>query len=412
MRNKLTYLVLATLWLAPAIRYRIQVGAVRLCADGASCYSSDSIPARARRVALSTRNHFGRTDHHTTRCARECWIAIVRPWGQDWEHNLSDLRDWAIPVLTYIVLISTIRRGWRKWALLFVLVGALSATVGIYQHFSDSFRPFATEGATYKLGYIIVDDPQQARASAALGFFEHPNSLAVYLVIALTVALGWLEEPGHRLMKFIALAGMFAALYWTYAKAEILVLALIFFLFWLGRWIASSRVYLIISSAALGLAAMIFWVAMNEFPASFGTFWWRVDLWHTALQTLADRPITLLFGNGDGLFAANAIWPQPHNLYFDLLLKYGLVSLIILFTIGFVLAKYGLFTYRQGWLRKSPMLRAAWIALLTFFVTGVVESAFIGIETRMIFLLAVACLIGLTREIRSESVKPADPAAA
>lgn len=400
--SDITNVLIVLLWLAPTIRYRVEMGSFSFALmEPIALFVVFFLLVRA--MNLRDRMAISSDPVTVLLTVLVMWVAIIRPWGQDWQHRLSDVRDWAVPVLTYVVLVSTIRRGWRKWALFFVLVGVISAVVGIYQHITDSFRPFASAGTIYKHGYFLTDGSSLPQPSIAIALFEHPNSLAMYLIIALLITLGWLEERGNRLAKVTSVVFLAGALLWTYAKAQVLTMAIIFLLFWLSRRIGSVRLYVACVAGVFGLTGVAFRLAMRQFPVAFGTFWWRVDLWQTALETIGYRPLTLLVGNGDTVFAANAIWPQPHSLYLNFVLKYGLPGLGLLLALGFILAKYGFLAYRGGWLRQYPVLRAVWIALLAFFITGFVESALIGIETRMIFLSVVACFIGLRREVRAEA---------
>lgn len=59
------------------------------------------------------------------------WASIVRPLGMDWGHGLSDVRDWAIPLIALVVLLSARNVRWRRWTHLFVVGAVLNADVGI-----------------------------------------------------------------------------------------------------------------------------------------------------------------------------------------------------------------------------------------------------------------------------------------
>ncbi|MBK8128803.1 MAG: O-antigen ligase family protein [bacterium] len=268
--------------------------------------------------------------------------------------------------------------------MLFVAVGFLSALLGLYQFFTDSFRPFSTQGAAFKAGYIIVAGSSVEPISAALAFFEHPNSLAVYLILALTISLGWWQERNQRILKILVMSTLFAALLSTYAKAEIIAFILIVILYVLSWFIRSPKIFGLIAVGLIGIGVASFWIGMKTIPQYFGTFWWRVDLWDTAVRVIVMNPLILIWGNGNLLFAQNAIWPQPHNLFVDILLKYGVIGLIIFGTIGWILIKYGFMAYRHSMNRQYVIVRAVWMSLLVFGITGLVESSFISIETRMI----------------------------
>src|SRR3972149_6640690 len=73
------------------------------------------------------------------------WASVIRPWASDWQHGLSDMRDWAFSLLGYIALVSTVRLRWRKWIGVFLAWVVLLSILGIYQHFTQSARPFLNE---------------------------------------------------------------------------------------------------------------------------------------------------------------------------------------------------------------------------------------------------------------------------
>ncbi len=325
------------------------------------------------------------------------WVAFSRLLGEDLKHDLSDIRDWGIPILTYLVILSTVRKGWRRLALVFVLVGVLQSGLGIFQHFTNSFRPFASAISVFKLDYGGL-----STVSYAAGLFDHPNNLATYLTIAFLIALGWLEETQSWKAKAAALLSlliMAAGLYWTYAKAQLATLALLIFFFWFLRHFRSIKLYVTVAGLALLATFFTAWAAIVRFPYEFRTIWWRVSLWKSVFQTVSIRPLTLLIGDGDVSFAHLAIYPQPHNVYFDLLLDYGLPGLALVLVLVYLLGLYGLRSYHSGLFRRSAILRALWLSLLSSFLNGFVESSFIGIETRMQFFIILACFFGLRREI-------------
>lgn len=396
------YFWLVLLWLATAIRWRIDLGFISFAFVE---------PVAIITIVVLLVNQYTRKRRVTIVAEPVAlllivfgfWVIVVRVWGQNTINSLSDIRDWLIPICTYVVLISTIKRGWRKLVLLFVAVGFLSALLGLYQFFTDSFRPFSTEGAAFKAGYIIVAGSSFEPISAALAFFEHPNSLAVYLILALTISLGWWQEGNQRVLKIAVMSILFAALLSTYAKAEIIAFVLIVILYVLSWFIRSPKIFGLTAVGLIGVGVASIWIGMKIIPQYFGTFWWRVTLWDTAVKVITMNPVILIWGNGNIIFAQNAIWPQPHNLFIDILLKYGLIGLIILGTIGWILLRYGFIAYRHSINRQFVIMRAVWMSLLIFGITGLVESSFISIETRMIFVLTMACTIGLIREVLLES---------
>jgi O-antigen ligase len=324
------------------------------------------------------------------------WVMLIRPWNEDWQHGLSDIRDWSIPIISFIILLTTIKRGWRRWALIIICVALLQSCLGIYQVMTDSSRPFISWASLYKMDFL-----SQGFVSFAVGTFEHPNSLSIFLIIAIMVAIGWMAERDSlkgKLFPVAIIVIMLISLYFTYAKAEILALLLMIFLFVAISHIKSPLLFILLGIFTILIMIGVGWFAINKWPGEFETIWWRIDVWRSAVQTLSESPAILLWGNGDSAYAANSNWPQPHNIYFDALIKYGVVGTAIQIFLFTKILQVGLNAYKRGDIKKSGILRALWVALLGFLITGLVESSFIGIETRMIFLLLTTCFIGLNRE--------------
>jgi O-antigen ligase len=101
------------------------------------------------------------------------------------------------------------------------------------------------------------------------------------------------------------------------------------------------------------------------------------------------------------VFADQAFYNQPHNVYFYMLLQFGLVGFV------WILALLG-YAWQRGWqwrkaglMQREPLLGALWITLLGYFLIGMVESNLMGIESRMIFLWVLAFFLGLGRELSS-----------
>lgn len=401
-------LLLFLLFLAPTIQYRIELGGFSF-AIMEPIVLIVSVILLTHQVMTRRRLTISKDSFIFLVAGMVLWASIVRPWAADWKHGVSDVRDWVIPLLGFIALSSTVRHGWRRWIGVFLFIAVLTALVGIYQHFTDSFRPFVSALASYKTGFVVApDDGQLTLVSYAAGFFSHPNGLAEFLFIGLMISLGWLVEPGQRWWKIVVLAVIALALLWTYAKTSLIVAGLAIVLFWLQHWIKTRKTLLAALAITITFGGVGLWIAAQHVPATLlNTFWWRVGLWQTAFNTISQNPSILLVGNGLDIFALHAYYPQPHDMYLYLLLQYGVLGLMFgLIAIGQI--------WRRGWqartakhTKQEPVLAGLWIALLGYFVIGLVESELFGIESRMIFLMSLACFIGLNRELRREASLPA-----
>jgi len=380
------------LWLAPTIRWRIDFGAFSFA------FLEPVVLCVIVLLLLSRKNSkFSINASILVLLLFFMWILVIRPWSADWKHGLSDLRDWLIPIIIFSLLLSTIKQGWQKWTTTLIPVAVLQAGFGVFQVITDSSRPFASIESLYKMDIL-----SRKVSSFAVGFFEHPNSLAVFLIIAIMISIGWFEEQNTLRRKVLPAAIvilLILTLYWTFAKAEILTIGLMIFFYAAIPYIRSSRVFIILSTLTIFLTLGVGWLAINQWPLEFGTIWWRISLWKSVFQTIYENPGILILGNGEAVFAANAIWAQPHSLLFDILLNYGVIGVLILSLLFVVIIKYGTKSFNRGDFKRFGILRALWVSILGFLITGLVESSLLGIETRMLFLLMVACFIGLSREI-------------
>ncbi len=334
------------------------------------------------------------------------WAFIVRPWAINWQNGLSDVRDWLIPLLGFVILLA-VHRGWRIWITVFLILVWLNAWFGIYQHIANDFRPFIHEVAKYKTGFLIsLETGRLMQASFAVGFFSHPNSFAMYLFAGLMIALGKLQESRRKLPFFVLVVLPIAiSFYWTYAKASLLVALGLILPHWLNHRLKSTPAFLGIAGAGLVTGALILWSMIKYVPSEMlGTFWWRVGLWQTALNVLSNNPQILLSGNGLELFAQSAYYGQPHNLYLYFLLQYGLPGFLMVLILFSYFWTLGLRLRKNGSMRANPILAALWFAVMGYFAIGLVESNLMGIESRMIFMTLAACFTGLAREVNTKCV--------
>jgi len=302
-----------------------------------------------------------------------------------------------------VALTGSVRRGWHTWIGVFLVLALGNSLVGIYQHMTDSFRPFIGGLASYKTGFAISPETNQlALVSYAVGFSSHPNGFASYLTACLILALAWPARGVRRLLKVFLLICLGAALFWTYAKASMVVLMLAIVLFVLERCVRSNNLFLLLLSGVLAASIGIAWLAAQLVPALLlNTLYWRVGLWNVAFEVMNRQPRILIFGNGMEVFATAAYYHQPHNLYIYLLLEYGVVGLLLGIATFLSVCWRGWKARQAGLMAREPLISALWIALLSYFVIGFVESSWIDIESRTIFLLVAACFVGLIREARA-----------
>ncbi len=331
------------------------------------------------------------------------WALLITPLGAVGTHELSDLRDWLIPFAGFVLFLTTLRNGWRHWSTLFVILVWCNSLLGIYQHFTDGFRPFITASALYKAGFESSPrDNQLALTPFAVALFSHPNAFAMYLYIGLMMALGQAYDarPPRRMLIAVGVVLPIAlALLWTYAKTSLLVAVAGAVLLSVMQWCSSYVLCLLMVAAGFGAAVWATSSLASHLPPTWlGTVWWRVGLWADAVATIRDHPSILIFGNGLTRFAERAYYGQPHNLYLYLLLTYGVAGVLWAVALAVYLLRSGMSLARIGIMTSQSRLAGAWIAVLGYFVIGVAESNLMGIEARMIFMTVAACFVGLARE--------------
>jgi O-antigen ligase len=334
--------------------------------------------------------------------ALSVWTALMRPWSLNWQNGLSDIRDWLVPLLVFMILSILARNRWERWYSLLLIWTLFLAGFGIFQHFVNGARPFVTELAGYKTGFTVnpSDEGHLSLVSYAAGFSSHPNDYGLYMLGGLLLALGWvLSQKRYILPKIAILLPIGLSLYWSYSKSSILAALILLALFLLLWRVRPNKLLLAISSIIVLLGLYVLKYLLLSLPqALLSTLWWRVGLWNIALNLLSHQPNILIFGNGMDLFSQIAYYPQPHNLYIYILLQYGILGLLLVLTLLLLILIQGMKLYQAHWYRRDPRLLGLWLGVMSFFSVGLTESTFYGIENRAIFLILMAGFEGLLIE--------------
>ena len=429
----MTQVLLFLIFLAPTIQYRVELPGFSFAVMEPVVLAASAIlilGSRARKQPLV----IPRTWPEIGLIAIGVWAILVRPWSSDWKHGLSDIRDWVIPIITFLTLLATVRHGWRNAVQILLAMIVLTSLVGIVQRATGGFRPFISPEANLKLPPgavpppgpswgpvtstnpcvrypqlallseqgVLEEDPALTAAAAreappyAVGFFAHPNSLGMFLSAGFMLALGWAKQRRH-LGGWLILGVIGLALFFTYAKSSYAVLALGLGAYFLLRRIRSLKVIAAVALVLIPLAVLM----LASLPVSvLNGLCWRYGLWTTAFHQLSTAPLVLLVGNGMDAFRGLAYYSQPHNTYIYALLEYGLLGLAVVFGVVAWVAVAGWRDRRGGLWERDCVLPAMWLATLAFFAIGLTESVLMGVEQRMIVLNFLACYLGLRQEAR------------
>jgi len=338
------------------------------------------------------------------------WTAVTRPWSLNWQNGLSDIRDWLIPILVLLLFNVVARNKWHRWYIVLLSWLSLLAAFGIAQHFLNGVRPFVSLLSAYKTGFTINPDNQLAQVSYAVGLSSHPNGYGMLMLGGLLLTLGWIAEKKKvSLIRLFVLLVIGMALYWSYAKASIIVALILvstFFILWLVR---SPKLLGLLLTLMVIIVLTLSGYLLNHLPqALLSTFWWRVDLWKSAVHLLEQNASIWFLGNGMDLFAQVANYPQPHNVYIYILLQYGIPGFFLLLAMLIYILGQGWLLYRKGLFSTHPRLLGLWLGLIAYFIVGITESTLFGIENRTVFMILLAGFDGLCYEFINKNTLKQD----
>ncbi len=324
-------------------------------------------------------------------------LAIILPLSPDLKRSLSDIRDWMIPLLVSIFVFSFKNLRWEKILTIFIICSLLFAGVGLYQHFTKSFYPFATERAMMKSGFTIDEQRKPEIVCSAIAFFPHPNQFANYLLCSFIIGLGFLAQSRKKLRWIIILSIVTGALILTYSKASIALLpiGIVIFLF-LYRSSSIEDLVLLISTIGIIIVFLYLLIFINLPETVFTNLFVRYKLFKTVLEIILENPLIFIMGNGARLYSLRAFYPNPHNLYFYFLLNYGIAGLTLLLFAFFKTIVSILKTFRMGITKINPLLGGIFTSLIMgFFILGLTEVPLQDINLRTLFFLLFVAFLGI-----------------
>ena len=174
---------------------------------------------------------------------------------------------------------------------------------------------------------------------------------------------------------------LFAGLYFTFAKTEIIALAVAAAAYvlvipgsWRQRW---TRIFWMLFGTAVSLALLSTKIAAYRSLASSGTLSGRMILWAETLIQISSGP----FLRGFGVFAFREIGPVPfhdlsrvvhaHNEFLTIWFNFGLVGIALVFSMYFVLGAKSL---RATFRKAEPESALAFCAVVFTLVLGLASA--------------------------------------
>lgn len=257
-------------------------------------------------------------------------------------YGLERLRD-LLPALMCFLLVTSfvksepdLRAVIRIW--FFTIF--LNVVLGYSQYL---FRwPYPSEIGFTALGKLDLTG-ERYTGNLVMGFFTHPNGLGMVLV-GPTLYLFWRLLHSSRFVPFLldlaSIALVAGCLYLTQTRGAIYWTLVGFATMVFGRLVTTRRIFLILVPA-IGLVLLMGLAQLDVFGSS-GTIRGRFTQWQAALSMLTEHPEVILFGGGaypmarQSLLASHLsyVYPNAHNSLLNLILFFGLPSLIFFVVVG------------------------------------------------------------------------------
>lgn len=337
---------------------------------------------------------------------------ILRPWSYLLDNvtsGFTDLRGWVVPVVAVVAMLGSIRLGWRKISNFLILIGLFVAVVGIYQFLAGVDPPFLIADALGPRNsyFFSVTENSLGETNFGAAFFTHPGTMAQFLSPILLVTIGWyFSEKGlKKVLIFAIIIIIYVGIYITFSRTSFFLSIVLPILYLITQPFKRIQDVIWIGLVFACVLISIIIIVFPLFPqALFDTIRWRMELWTFVDNVIIQNPSILLIGNGMIAFGNTAFYESPHNLFFHLLLEYGLLGLTLQILLIIVFFKQGIDSYKMGLMSQEPILRGLWFAILFHFLIGIIESMLLTIEARSLWLLFIMCYVGLQTELRFKNV--------
>lgn len=268
---------------------------------------------------------------------------------------------------------------------------AVASMVGLWQYFVSG-------------DVITAEGVRRVRA-----LYGSPNNLALFLerIVPLAVALAlWGGRRVHRLAHALALPLLLAALVLTFSKGALFV-GLPASLLFLGLMRGRRAVGLALLALAILALALLPFAGTERFAGTFdladGTAFFRVRLWQSSLNLIADHPFTGV-GLDNFLYAyrtryvlpdasAELNLSHPHNILLDFWVRLGLGGVAVLIWLVIAFFRAGLRAYRRLPPGDGGTLALGLLGgMVAALAHGLIDNAFFLLDLAFWFALALAIL--------------------
>jgi len=239
--------------------------------------------------------------------------------------------------------------------------------------------------------------------------YGSPNNLALFLERGLPLLLAlalWGKNPRRRVLYALAIPPVFATLFLTFSKGALFIGFPVTLLF-LGLMRGRRAVLLALAALAILAVALLPFLGAERFANTFdlasGTAFFRVKLWQSAVNMIADHPLTGI-GLDNFLYAyrTHYVLPEaadelnlshPHNIVLDFWTRLGLGGAAVLLWLVVAFFRAGFHRYcclPEGDDRTVVLgLLASVAAALAH---GLIDNAFFLVDLAFVFMLSLAAV--------------------
>ncbi len=336
------------------------------------------------------------------------WIGIVTILANDWQLSWPGVFVYLPFPLFFLAMSQALRSASARIGVIqVVVVSSVIVLILGYGQYWLGWHVRLDLFGLFLFGLKLGDRPTSIFTSA--------NTLAIYLVMVLSLAVGLAWGDRKRALALIVIGLGIPLLVLTRSRNGWAV-AWIGILGFLGverrwGWIVG---FLGLSSLPVG-AALDWWGLRQIVPALiwqrlaetidrqaefFSSTLNRLDAWSFALEMIRDRPLQ---GWGWQSFAAlyQAQIPPPpenlghaHHLYLNLAAEGGIIFLIVSLSIwGWILAR-GWQAWRWTDPGMKPILLGLNMALICYFVSGLLDSVYLDGRINLLVWTLLACVNG------------------